>query len=123
MKLYRLHYGDDIKQGIYRGNTGKYGLYAEDIPSHMELEDEFNTIMIEDLHSPRLGEFISFPSDNSLFYFKESFFKAFEYLIDDFIATANELGSIVNITIIDLNEIQSYNCLYQDENQMCIEIN
>lgn len=122
MKLYRVHYGNDIKQGIYRGNTGISWCRVSSIIDRMKLEENFRCISRQ-LHAPDKDEFDIIPNENSLFYFKEDFITAYKHIIDDFIFTALTLGITVNITTIDLDTITSYQCISQDENQMCLNIN
>ena len=121
MKLYRVHYGNDVKQGIYRGNTGKNWCRISDIIDRMGLGNKFRDISRE-LHAPSFWEFDIEPNKDSLFYFKESFINSYNDIFDNLIATASQLDITVNITTIDLDTIQSYQCIYQDENQMCLNI-
>lgn len=121
MRLYRLHYGSDITQGIFRGQSGNenYNIYT--IKSEMKLAEDFYNIS-QELHCPKETDFVMNPTEKSLFYFKESFYIKNKHIFDSFTLTASEYNIIVNVYEINLGEIQSYNCIYQDENQMCLEI-
>lgn len=122
MKLYRVHYGNDIRQGMYRGYSGTPMYSFTDIRDYMDFMEEFIDMSCK-LHSPDRNEFSLPPKSDSLFYFKEEFMNENRYLINNFISSAYEFDITVNITTIDLDTITSYECIYQDENQMCLNIN
>ena len=120
MKLYRLHYGEDIKQGIFQGETGtEYDCI--NIIFSMCYEEEFLQFCRKELHNPKLYEFYIEPSKDAIFYFKETTFNSIDYMIKDFIETAERMSISVNIAEIELDELNTYKCYYQDENQMCLE--
>ena len=126
MKLYRLFYGEDIKQGIFRGETGNPPYSITDIRQRMMCNERFIDMLRNKLHAPRSYEFdlheFENPSEDALFYFKKDFYFKYIELLEDFISTAKSLNIEVNVIEIELELIKEYRCVYQDENQMCIEI-
>lgn len=121
MKIYRVHYGKDIKQGMYQGLTGSKDYEKWDVRDRMELKHAFD-YMTDTLHYPEPHEFDIKPNSNSLFYFKEGFYNDFKPVIDDFILTASRIGITVSVIEIDLSNVKSYMCAYQDKHQMCLDL-
>lgn len=124
MKVYRMYFDDDIKNGIYRGES-KVNPYINlhDIARRSERGKGFMNWLYYELHAPEKYDFDIPPNENALFYLKEEIYNKHKEMIDDMIYTAMDRWDIkINVLEIDLDLVKKYTCFYQDEKQICLEI-
>lgn len=124
MKIYRMYFDDDVKNGIYRGES-KANPYinTKDIMVRSNRGVLLYETLYTSLHAPDKCDFDIEPNENALFYLKEGIYNNCKEMIDDMIYNAMDRWDIkINVLEIDLDSVKKYTCFYQDEKQICLEI-